>query len=140
MLCRSLFLSLLLIALPWSASAQPATGILFQVPFEFVAFDSEFEPGNYAMGFSVPSHGQLVNRATGKARLVQIQPGARRANDRLETLVFEKIGDLYILRAYRSGATGKGYTVPIEKKRREHVQVLISQGLQPEQVLIAASW
>jgi hypothetical protein len=139
MLPRCLFLSLLLIALPWRVSAQPAPGI-FEVPFEFVAFDTVFAPGKYVAEFPVPWHILLLNQGTRKAESVPFLPGTRTERTALNVLVFDKVGDLYILRGCRWGATGSAYKVPLAKKWRDRVQLLTSQGLQPEPLVIAPSW
>lgn len=139
MFAKCLFASLLLCLLPMGIQAQSQAGP-FDVPFKFVAFDSEFDAGPYHVLRVTESTLRFQNNETGLSRLVVKTQGRDAKTDGRDILVFERIGALHILREIRSGATGRSSTLPLTKKRSELVQVYISQGFRPEPVLIAASW
>lgn len=139
MLPKYLLSILLLFALPFGMSAQQQTGT-FQIPFEFVAFDTEFEPGEYVMYGATLHHMRMVNRSTGKSAYVQIRAGVRAKVEGRDVLGFDRIGGLYLLRTLQLGGWDSKHDLPLAKKRREHVQALITEGARPERTLIAASW
>ena len=139
MFAKCLFASLLLCLLPLGIQAQSQAGP-FEIPFPFVAFDSEFDAGPYCVAAVVQSTLRFRNEETGKSAFVVKRQGRDAKTDGRDVLVFERIGALHILREIRSGATGRSSTLPLTKKRSELVQAYISQGFRPEPVLIAASW
>jgi hypothetical protein len=139
MLPKSLLTILLLFALPFGLSAQQQTGI-FQIPFEFVAFDSVFEPGEYVVLTAIPNHLRMLNLTTGMSAFIFSSPGVRTKIDGRDVLSFDRIGNLYLLRTLQIGGRDRNLDLPLSKKRREHVQVLITEGARPERMLIAASW
>lgn len=139
MFAKCLFASLLLCLLPMGIQAQSHSGP-FEIPFPFVAFDSEFDAGPYRVAAVLESSLRFRHEETGKSAFVVKRQGRDVKTDGRDVLVFERVGNLHILREIRSGATGRSSTLPLSKKRSELVQVYISQGFRPEPVLIAASW
>jgi hypothetical protein len=139
MLPKCLLSILLLFALPFGLGAQQQTGI-FQIPFEFVAFDSVFEPGEYVVLTALPNHLRMLNLTTGKSTRVFSSPGVRTKIEGHDLLSFDRIGNLYLLRTLQLGGRDCNLNLPLSKKRSEHVQVLITEGARPERMLIAASW
>ncbi len=139
MFAKCLFASLLLCLLPMGIQAQSHSGP-FEIPFPFVAFDSEFDAGPYRVAAVLESSLRFRHEETGKSAFVVKRQGRDVKTDGRDVLVFERIGNLHILREIRSGATGRSNTLPLTKKRSELVRVYISQGFRPEPVLIAASW
>jgi hypothetical protein len=139
MFAKCLFTSLLLCLLPLGIQAQSQAGP-FEIPFPFVAFDSEFDAGPYRVAAVFESTLRFRHEETGKSAFVAKHPGRDVKTDGRDILVFERIGNLHILREIRSGATGRSNTLPLSRKRSELVRVYISQGFRPEPVLIAASW
>ncbi|MCL4842080.1 MAG: hypothetical protein KJZ79_09580 [Bryobacteraceae bacterium] len=139
MFAKCLFASLLLCLLPLGIQAQSQAGP-FEIPFPFVAFDSEFDAGPYRVATINEYNLRFWHDETGISKYIVKRQGRDVKTDGRDILVFERVGNLHILREIRSGATGRSSTLPLSKKRSELVQVYISQGFRPEPVLIAASW
>ncbi|MBE7540761.1 MAG: hypothetical protein M9913_00575 [Bryobacteraceae bacterium] len=139
MFAKCLFASLLLCLLPLGIQAQSQAGP-FEIPFPFVAFDSEFDAGPYRVAPINEYNLRFWHDETGISKYIVKRQGRDVKTDGRDILVFERVGNLHILREIRSGATGRSSTLPLSKKRSELVQVYISQGFRPEPVLIAASW
>lgn len=139
MLIRSLFVAFLLCILPAVTNAQQPSGP-FEIPFAFVAYDSEFEPGEYRVEPALHGNLRLLNSDTGKGRYVVKGSGRVLAKQNRDALLFERMGNLYVLREIRYGSEGRGSLLPLSRSRREFVQVYITQGHRPEPVLISASW
>lgn len=131
-----LFATLCLLAMPCSLNAQP---IPFHVPFPFVAFDSDCPAGDYAVRAQTNN---LLITMTGNgpafAKYLVSQPGKQMKYSGMNTLVFDKIGDLYVLREYRIGPLGAIRSLPLSKSRRELVRSYLAKGFRAEPVLIAA--
>lgn len=130
-----LFASLCLLALPCSLNAQPD---VYHVPFSFVAFDSDFPAGDYIVTAQTYNLKLALAGAPRTSKYLTAQPGRAMEFSGLNTMVFEKIGDLYVLREYRIGALGAVRALPLSKSRREVVRSYIAKGYRPEPVLIAA--
>jgi hypothetical protein len=113
----------------------------FNVPFDFVGFDSDFPAGAYHMVLKTgESFARLHNTETGEGRVLVSSVDRPCTGDCREALVFERYGNVYVLRSHQLSAQGVIYTLPLSKQRRTLVQSYISQGVKAEQVLIAASW
>ena len=140
MLFRCVLATLLLCLLPMGMTAQSQAGP-FEVPFRFVAFDSEFEPGQYLLSDVLNSKNiRLIDRESGRSRYIIKGTGRAVKTDGRNALVFERMGNLYVLREILYGAEGRGNELPLSKQRSDFVQIHITQGVQPERLLIAASW
>ncbi len=139
MLIRCLFLALLLSMMPAGINAQQQSGP-FEIPFTFVAYDSDFEPGEYRLEVALKGNLRLVHRDTGRARYLVKGSGRAIEKQGRDALLFERMGNLYVLREIRYGAEGRTSVMPLSKQRSDFVQVYTTQGHRPEPVLISASW
>lgn len=127
-----------LLAMATSLAGETAR---FKVPFAFVGFDSEFPAGDYTYTQNagiMPAN--LVNEASQKgAFLATRNSRPLRATNAPTLIVFERHGDLYVLREFHSASQGMVFSLPLTHRRSALVQSYITQNGPGERIVIAAS-
>ena len=134
---KSLLAAALLLALAPAIAAQTSR---FTVPFPLVGFDSEFPAGEYQMVL-VPgsTFARMYNSQTGQSRVVPVTPDRPCPEVRRGALLFQRYGNLYVLREFESGSLGVSQKFPLAKKRQALVQSYLTQGRAVERVLVVAN-
>jgi hypothetical protein len=134
---KCLLTAALLLALAPAISAQTTR---FNVPFPFVGFDSDFPAGEYQMVLVAGStFARMYNSQTGQCRAVPVTPNRPFPEVRHGALLFQRYGNLYVLREYESGILGVSQKFPLSKKRQALVQSYMAQGREVERVLVVAN-
>lgn len=134
---KCLLAAALLLALAPGMTGQTSR---FNVPFTFVGFDSDFPAGDYEMVL-VPgsTFARLYNSQTGQGKILTLTPNRLCEKHRRSGLIFERYGNLYVLREYESGILGVSQKFPLAKKRQALVQSYLTQGRAVERVLVVAN-
>lgn len=128
---------LLLFALPGGLDAQSPE---FNIPFAFIGFDTEFQPGVYSVDRVHQFQLKIVTADSDhpKVKYVTLRPKGQCRNDGKIYLVFEKMGDFHVLREYRNSMTNTAMSTPLSKDRRAWERTYIAKHQRGEFVLIAA--
>ena len=129
--------ALLLLALPLGLDAQTRD---CHIPFAFVAFDSDFGSGDYSLTL-LANHVKLTptDAVDGTARLLVARRVRQVKPDGEALLLFEKIGQNYVLREFRTGDSETSMSFPLSAQRKVWEKRLIAQGHPSEFVLIAVN-
>ena len=128
---------LMLFALPGGLGAQSPE---FNVPFTFIGWDTEFQPGVYIIDHTHPFNLKITQTGSDhpKVKYVTLTPKGQCKNDGRIYLVFEKMGDFHVLREYRNSMTNTAMSTPLSKDRKAWERNYIAKHQRGEFVLIAA--
>jgi hypothetical protein len=128
---------LVLFALPGGLCAQTAE---FNIPFTFIGFDSEFQPGVYSVDHVRPYALKIRQSDSDHPNMkyVVLRQNGQTKNDGRIYLVFEKMGDFHVLREYRNSMTNTAMSTPLSKERQAWEKTYIARHKRGEIVLIAA--
>jgi hypothetical protein len=128
---------LMLFALPGGLCAQSAP---FHIPFAFIGFDSDFPAGYYRVDrlntFVLKITSGDSNEVGSKCVSLRLK-GEYQSNG-IAYMLFEKVGDFYVLREYRNGVSNTSMSTPLSKERQAWERTYIAKHLRGEFVLIAA--
>jgi|APIni6443716594_1056825.scaffolds.fasta_scaffold600795_1 hypothetical protein len=128
-----ILVALLLLALPIGVSAQTNN---IRIPFAFIASDTSFTSGEYTVS-TVTGHLKLAPEGVNQGVYLPCNWNGTVKADGKTTLVFEKLGDTYVLREYRAGEKGTSLSVPLSKRHAAWAKGYYAKARQPEYVLIS---
>lgn len=128
---------LVLLALPGGLGAQSAQ---FNIPFAFIGFDSDFEAGYYRVDRLNPFVLKITPRDSSDvgARCVSLRLKGEYQSSGIAYMLFEKVGDFYVLREYRNGVSNTSMSTPLSKERQAWEKTYIARHARGEFVLVAA--
>jgi hypothetical protein len=135
---------LLAFLLPVGVNAQMERRGVFQIPFAFVAADTEFSAGECTLFRASVSVGRIRCAASSNTSFLHLTPGSTVSRSELskysslQILRFQRVGNQYFLREYQEAGVPSTFTVRLAPRREDTVTMMLASN-QPSDVIVLAA-
>ena len=132
---RSILLALTVLLLATAAQAQ-TTNVKASIPFDFVVGDHAYPAGEYTVkSMSQSSSAIRIDNADESEKGITLSNECQKGQPATQTtLVFQRMGDSYVLYQVWTAGNSLGREFPMSKK-----EVQLAKNYSPELVIVAAN-